>query len=477
MVERLTPSEATLLALDTAANPSHAGTLVICAGDPDAFVDERVLALVSERIAYVPRYRQRVSQPVGGLAGAFWVDDDDFDLDYHVQRLTLPAPGGMAELHELVAGLLSRRLDHARPLWEAYVVEGLPDGRFALLTKTHLSLVDGESNVDLAQVLLDDEPDPVPVESEAWQPAPEPSPADLLTGSLVRGVQDPEYAVDSLKVAVTGALGAAVALGESTGGLGAAVGELAEEALRGGACPPSSPLAGASAGDPQLSTAVIELGDLQTVSRRQQVSVHDVVLAAVTGALRSWLLERGASLVSGRVLTAVVPMAESDVEGVSAVGCQVGRRLQRLPVGEPSALVRLQLLGHGTRAWRAGGRAVGARLLSEIAGFAPATLHGLGRRAAGDDDRGRHDLVVADAPGPQAALFLAGAEVLASYPVMPLTAGRMLGVAVTSYGGQLFVSLSADRDGPDLTVLVRGLHAAVAELLAARARPARGRRP
>lgn len=480
MPERLTPAEASLLALDTDRSPAQLGTLSICTADQGTFVEDQVAALLRDRIAYLPRYRQRVRRPAGVLTGAIWADDDDFDLSYHLQRLTVPRPGTSRQLAELVADLVSRRLDRSRPLWAAYVIEGVgqpdepeagaavgrtADSRFALLSVSHLALVDGADTVELTQVLLDDEPQPVPTPAAPWRPAPEPAPLQLLGDTLVRATRDPRFAADTARAARADALGAAVALGAGDGGLSQAVGDLAEQALQRGRRVPSV-LGGEVVQGRRLALASVPLADLTAVARRHQVTVHDVVLASVSGALRRYLLARGATLSSGRVLTALTPVAVLD-EGTepSAVGCQVASRLQRLPVGEPDAVVRLQLLGFGTRTHTAGGRGVAADLLADIAGFAPATLHALGLRAGADIGR-PFDLIITNAPGPQQPRYLAGSALVASHPVLPLTAEHPLAVGVTSYDAQVFFGLTAAPAGPDVDVLVDGLEGSLAELVA-----------
>ena len=155
MPQRLTPLEVSLLVLDTAHTPAQIGTVDIFDAGPDGWDYERFLGLIRERISYVPRYRQRVRAVPARLAGPVWVDDENFDLTYHVRRSALPRPGSMEQLREFVGRVLARRLDRSRPLWEMYVVEGLEDGRFAVVAKSHLSLVDGIDTVDIGQVLFD----------------------------------------------------------------------------------------------------------------------------------------------------------------------------------------------------------------------------------------------------------------------------------------------------------------------------------
>ena len=155
MPQRLTPLEVSLLALDTAHTPGHVGTVDIFDSGPEGFEYERLIALIRERIAFVPRYRQRVRGIPARLAAPVWVDDENFDLTFHVRRSALPRPGTLVQLREFVGRVMARRLDRSRPLWEMYLVEGLEDDRFALLAKSHLCLVDGIDTVEIGQVLLD----------------------------------------------------------------------------------------------------------------------------------------------------------------------------------------------------------------------------------------------------------------------------------------------------------------------------------
>ncbi|SEQ70687.1 wax ester/triacylglycerol synthase family O-acyltransferase [Microlunatus flavus] len=478
MAQRLTPLEVSLLALDTAHIPEHVGTVaVLQPGPADAGgLDlDRVLALVANRVAYTPRYRQRVVAVPGRLAAPVWVDDDDFDLSFHVRPSALPRPGTPAQLREHVAALLSRRLDRSRPLWELYVVEGLEGGRVALVEKVHLALVDGGDTVDLAQVLLDSEPTSDVVEPATWHPALEPSPTDLVVGALWESAQDPVRAVDNLRGLVTGTLGVALAVGEVLGGtIGASLGTLAEDALRGGRPPAGSPLAGPVSQHRRFATARLPLADLQAVHAAHGHTVNDVVLAALAGALRAWLLTRG-QLRARTTLRALVPMSVLEDEGgSSSLGVQVAPHLQDLPVGEANALMRLHQVAYGSKAHRSSGRAVDARTLTDIAGFAPATLHALGVRVAAETVRRPHDLLITNVPGPQVPLFAGEARLEATYPVVPLGPGHLLAIGVTSYDGDVYVGLTADRAAvADLDVLVQCLEDAVDELVSTTRQPGR----
>lgn len=480
MPQRLTPLEVSLLALDTAHTPGHVGTVDIFDAGSDDFDYEQLIDLIRDRIAYVPRYRQRVRGIPARLAGPVWVDDAGFDLTYHVRRSALPRPGTSAQLREFVGRVLARRLDRSRPLWEMYLVEGLEDNRFALVAKTHLSLIDGIDTVDIGQVLLDTIPQRrIGEAAMTWEPGPEPTSAELVVDALWESAQDPQVAIENLRGTLTSVLGIALAVGESVGGVGGTLGELAGDALRGGRPASGSPLAGVVSEQRRFATVRLPLADLKAVREEHRHTVNDVVLAMITGGLRSWLLTRGESIGPSGSLTALVPMSVTEDDGeLTSLGSQVAPHLQRLPIGEPNALMRLHQVAFGTQAHKDTGRAVGARSLADLAGFAPTTLHALGVRVSAELVRKQHDIVITNVPGPQVRLFAAGAPMEESYPVLPLSAGHLLTIGVTSYDGQVFLGLNADRDAiTDLDVLAQCLADALEELADTTVRAGSARQP
>ncbi len=484
MPQRLTPLEVSLLALDTAHTPGHVGAVHIFDPGPDGFEYERLIALIRERLAFVPRYRQRVRGIPARLAAPVWVDDEKFDLTFHVRRSALPRPGNLVQLQEFVGRVLARRLDRSRPLWEIYLVEGLEDDRFALLAKSHLCLVDGIDTVEIGQVLLDSTARShaipgVGADEDAWHPIPEPSSLELVAGALWESAQDPAIAIENVRGVLTNALGVAVAVGEAVGGVVGALGELAADALGAGRPASDSPLTGLVSEQRRFATVVASLTDLKAVRQEHHHTINDVVLAMIAGGLRSWLLTRGESIIPGSSLTAVVPMSVTEDDGEpTSLGSQVAPHLQRLPIGEPNALMRLHQVAYDTQAHKDSGRAVAARSLADIAGFAPTTLHALGVRTSTEVIRKQHDLLITNVPGPQVALYAAGTQLVASYPFLPLSAGHVLAIGVTSYDGEIFVGLTSDRDAiSDLDMLAQCLLDSLDELLDTTVRATNVRQP
>ncbi|HZA29986.1 MAG TPA: wax ester/triacylglycerol synthase family O-acyltransferase [Propionibacteriaceae bacterium] len=479
MPRRLTPLEVSMLALDTVRTPGHVGTVDVFDAGTEGFDYERLIALIRDRIEFVPLYRQRVRPVPARLAAPVWVDDENFDLTFHVRRSALPRPGNLDQLREFVGRVLARRLDLSRPLWEIYLVEGMEDGGFALVSKTHLAIVDGVDGVDLGQVLLDADHRPPLTSTTAWEPRPEPGSLDLVGGALWESAQDPAKAFENLRGAFTSALGMAMAIGEAVGGIGGALGELAGDALRGKRPASDSPLAGDVSEQRRVDLLQVPLAQFKAIRQEHDHTVNDVVLAVITGGLRSWLLTRGESLSSSSTLTALVPMSVTEDDGEpTSLGSQVAPHLQTLPVGEPNALMRLHQVAYATKAHKESGRAVGARSLSDIAGFAPSTLHALGVRVSTEVLRKQHDILITNVPGPQVPLYAAGARMVASYPLLPLSAAHLLTIGVTSYDGEVFVGLTGDRYAiRDLHVLAQCLIDAVQELVDTAADAATLRQP
>ncbi len=459
MSERLRSDDLAFLVAESASAPMHNATLEVFEPPPEGFDYDRLLALIADRIAFVPRYRQRIRTVPGRLANPVWVDDDDFDLTFHVRRSALPRPGSTGQLRDLVGRIVSRQLDRNRPLWEVYLIEGLEHGRFAILSKSHQVLVDGVSTVDLGQVILDVDPKPRGTVPDDWRPSPEPSQPSLVAQAVTESLRHPRVAAGTVRENAEAALRSAAAVGSH---LLDGVGSLAGRRSGG-----ESPINTRLSEQRRFVNVATELEDYRRVRRVHGGTVNDVVLATVTGALRAWLMTRAESVHGSRSLRAMVPMGviDSDLEPTS-LGSQVAGHLLSLPIGESSPVVRLHQVSYALKAHKETGRAVAADRLAGVAGFAPTTFHALGSRVAAGEARRSFHLVITNVPGPQFPLYAAGAQMLESYPVPPLMPGHALAIGVTSYDGHVYYGLSGDRDAlPDLDVLGQCLGEALEELV------------
>ncbi|WP_110181969.1 WS/DGAT/MGAT family O-acyltransferase [Nocardioides solisilvae] len=474
MSERLRPRDLAFLATDSPATPMHNATLEVFEPGSRGFDYSHVLELIAERISYVPRYRQRLQSVPGRLANPVWVDDQEFDLSYHVRRSALPRPGTMAQLRELTARIVSRSLDRNRPLWEVYVIEGLAEGRVAVLAKSHQILVDGVETVDLGQVLLDVDPQQEPLGHDEWRPGRAPTPASLVAGAVLESLESPRTLAATVRSNTNALLRSAADARQRVGHVAGALSNRRPV--------PESPVNGPLSQQRRVMTVATDLADYRRIRRVHGTSVNDVVLATVTGALRGWLMTRDEGLHGLKRLKAVVPMSVIDHElEATSLGTQVTGYEVFLPIGEPSPVVRLLQVSYAFHSHRETGLAVGAQRLAGIAGFAPTTFHALGSRVAAQELRRGFHLSVTNVPGPQFPLYAAGAQMLESYPVHPLLPGHALAIGVTSYDGRVFYGITTDRDLlPDADVLGQCVVEALEELKDSasdsRPRAPRGRR-
>ena len=475
MPSRLSALDASFLYLEESTTPMHVGGVSIFRRPRSGFDYDRLVELIEQRIALVPRYRQKVRGVPGNLARPVWVDDSEFDIAYHVRRSALPQPGSEEQLTDLVARLMSRPLDHTRPLWEMYLIEGLgvggsgngrgKQGRIAVLTKTHQAMVDGISAIDIGQVILDISAEPRDVPDELWMPSPEPSDGQLVLDALGEAVTRPGEVVDNVRAAAGDAMATA-------GKIVGAAGKVLTMARTASRRAPGLPLNAEISTQRRFAVARTDLEAYRKVRTAYGCDVNDVVLAVISGALRNWLLSRGEPVIGSSSVRAMVPLSvrgEGDVPS-SAAGGSLGNRvasfLVDLPVGEPSPLVRLHQVTHAMREHTDTGRSVGADTLVRIGGFAPPTLHALGARAASVMSRHIFNLVVTNVPGPQFPLYAAGAQMLEMFPVVPLAKGQAVAIGLTSYDGGVYYGLNGDRDAmPDLDVLAGMVQESLDELL------------
>jgi WS/DGAT/MGAT family acyltransferase len=455
MGERLSTLDSSFLYLEEPDTPMHVGGVLILEKIPGGV--EALAALIEARLSLVPRYRQRVAEVPGHLANPVWVDDPDFDIAFHVRRSGLPRPGSEAKLLDLVSRLMSRPLDRRRPLWEAYLIEGLADGRVAVVTKTHPALVDGLSAIDIGQVLLDVAPDAPAPEPGEWRPQRLPTGRQLLAEALDEYVRRPSSALENVRGAVTDVRSTVARLSGMTGGL-------LRTARSTVLAAPHSPLNAAIGRQRRVAVARAELADVKAIRKGHGGTVNDVLLTVVTGALREWLLSRGEPVVASTSVRALVPVSLQDDE--TSGGDRVSSFLVDLPVGEPNPRVRLTRLSYAMRGVAAHGQSVSADNLIALTGFAPSTLHALGARAARGLSRRLFNLVVTNVPGPQLPLYAAGGRMLEVFPFVPLARGQGLSIGMTSYNGRVFFGLNADRDGVgDVDVLADLIEQEVAELV------------
>jgi WS/DGAT/MGAT family acyltransferase len=467
---RLSALDASFLHQEKAGTPLHVASVTVFDGPTPPY--DEMLAHIEGRLHLVPRFRQRLAETPLRQGRPVWVDDPHFNLRYHLRHAGLPAPGSDEQLKNLAGRVFAQRLDRTKPLWELLLVDGLASGAFALIAKSHHALVDGISAVDITTVLFDTAPDapPPPKPRRTWMARPLPTSAQLLSDALLERATRPRELARTGRALVRRprdvARGARDSL-QSTGAL----------AFAGLAPVPATPLNVKTGPHRRYTWVDARLPELQAIKDSLGGSVNDAVLAVVAGALGHFLRHRGVDT-RELVLRALVPVSVRAEADQGALGNEVAPMSVALPVGIEDPAARLQAIRAAVAEQAEADRAVDARTLTELAGFASPTI--LSQAARLQQRQRDFNVVITNVPGPQVALYLLGRRLRALYPVLPLASRQALGIAVTSYDGRLGFGLLADYDAvPDLELLADALRDAIDALAAAASVPrraARGRR-
>jgi diacylglycerol O-acyltransferase / wax synthase len=435
--DRLTGLDASFLHLEDGRSHMHVAACMLFDGDPPPY-DELIEAL-DARLHLVPRYRQRLAFVPFGQGRPRWADDPHFNLRYHVRATALPPPGTEDQLRSLAGRVFSQPLDRDKPLWELWVVEGLEDGRFAILSKTHHALVDGISGVDLVTVLFDTSPEPAaPADPGAkrWLPAPMPSRSQLLGEALIERVTVPAEIVRGVRYVLR-------APRKILGGARDALVGVGAMAWAGMAPAPRSPYNTTIGPHRRFTWLRAALSDVKEIKNSLGGTVNDVMLAIVAGALGRHLGRRGVDT-SDLELQAMVPVSVRSEEQRGALGNQVAAVMAPLDVSCENPVDCLRLINKKMQQVKNSGQAVGAQVLTDLAGFAPATI--LNQAARLFPNARFFNLVVTNVPGPQFPLYLMGREMTDVFPMVPLAPGQALGVAIMSYNDRINIGLVGDYD-------------------------------
>jgi diacylglycerol O-acyltransferase / wax synthase len=456
-MQTMSPLDASFLHVEDAVTHMHIGSVGIFEGPAPG--PGEVQAAIAGWLPLVPRYRQKVRFVPLALGRPAWVDDPHFNLEYHVRRTALPAPGGDAELQNLVGRVMSQQLDRAKPLWELWVAEGLDDARWALISKTHHCMVDGVSATDLLSVILSTERASTPDPPDAWRAEPEPNPAELVAHSLALRAASPYEGMRTVLAAVRGPRRMARQLTQVARGL---------VNLRPLLSPtPSTSLNGPIGPHRRWDWARARLSEIKQIRKAHEGTVNDVVLAAITNGFRELLLSRGES-VEGRVVRTLVPVSVRAEEERGTYNNKVSAMFAELPVELEDPLERLASLHEQMQQLKGSGQAVAAERLTALGGFAPAMLLALAGRVGSRLPQSSINTVTTNVPGPQQPLYLAGRRMLEAFPFVPLGGSVRIGVAIFSYDGGINFGVTGDRDSAaDIGVLCRGIEHGVAELLRA----------
>jgi diacylglycerol O-acyltransferase / wax synthase len=463
--DRLTAVDASFLAQEGHSSHMHVGAVLLFEGPPPAH--DELIAHVEGRLHLVPRYRQKLAFPRLEMGRPMWVDDPRLNIEYHVRHTALPPPGSIDELRLLAGRIYSQRLDRSKPLWEMWLVQGLGDNRFALITKTHHAMVDGISGVDLATVLFDLGPVPQTVEeSEPWAPRPEPSQPELiadgvkdlvkapfgLAGRALGALRHPDSAVRDLREAAEG------------------VGEIVWAGLNPA---PDTPLNVPIGPHRRVRWVQSRLDDFKEIKNSLGGTVNDVVLAVVTGALRRWLRLRGVRT-EGLELRALVPVSTRAEHERGALGNRIVVMRGPLPVYCEDPVSCLDRVREAMAGIKDSKQALGAEVISGLENFAPPTL--LAQASRLNFSTRLFNVIVTNVPGPQFPLYLLGRELEQLVPMAFLPEHHALAIAIMSYNGGLDFGLLGDYDAmsdiEDFALFLEDSLVALLEEARRRAKPA-----
>jgi len=452
--------DAAFLHVEDGVTPMHIGMAATFEGP--ILPQDEIAAAVAAKLHRVPRYRQRVRFAPLAFARPMWADDPHFRLSYHLRRTALPTPGSEEELRTLVGRVMEQRLDRERPLWELWVVEGLADGRWALIMKVHHCMVDGVAATDLLDLLLDHGRETTIEPAPAWEPAPEPPALGKLSETIAAtgaGVAD---GVRGLATAATQPRKTAMNAAAFVSGMAHFAGVVRT--------PPPSSLNGPVGPHRRWLTARAQLADVKTIRAAHGCTVNDVVLATITRGFRDLLLARGES-VEGRVVRSFVPVSVRSDDHHDRFNNEVSAIFADLPVWSDDPLERLTTVHEMMDRLKRSGEAFAGSVLTGLGGWAPALGWALGNQLGTRTPQHAINTVTTNIPGPQQPWFLHGRRMLELFPYVPCGGHMRAIVAIYSYDGNLAFGITGDAPhAGDLELLTDGIEAEMEALLAISAR-------
>lgn len=457
-MDRTSTLDSAFLQIEDAHSALHIASVAIFAGPVPPH--RSILDALGRRLDLAPRLRQRLVAVPFALGRPVWVDDPDFNLVHHVRRLSVPAPGGAEQLHEVVDIVLSEHLDHARPLWEDVVIEGLAEGRWALVTKVHHTMVDGIAGTDLLSTMLERSPLPdEPASAEPWSPRPPPGRFELVSDALRNQAALRAGELRAVPGAVRSVLhprtlGAAYQTGRGLLGFAQAVAPVS-----------SSSLVGPLGRDRTYRWTEAGLDDVLFVHQRLGGTVNDLVLAIVTRAFRDLLIARGEDP-APHAVRCLVPVSVRKHQGQGVLDNEVSALLATLPVELEDPRDRLNEVAVRMRTTKASHEAETGEWVTRVADDLPPAAVTAFLHLAFRSPHRHLTTVATNVPGPPERLYLAGRPLLVTYPYVPIADRLRIGTAVTTYADKVLFGVTADTEStPDIAVFVDGLDAGFAELL------------
>ena len=452
-MQQLTGLDAAFLAMESPSVYGHVGS--VCVLDPSTASEpltlDRLSRLIESRLHLIPPFRRRLVTVPFGLDQPYWIEDPDFDLEYHVRELALPEPGGDKQLAYQAARLHARPLDRRRPLWELYLIHGLAGGHKAVYTKVHHAAIDGVSGNDILAAVLDLTPEGRPDEPvPEWECDEQPHAAGLLARSAVTMLKQPLRAARMSYGLVRFA--PAFATSPARPRLPVVDRLLRRDAdvvlSQTGLRAPATPFNKSISPHRRWAFISLPLDDVKRIKNAAGCTVNDVVMELSAGALRRWLADH-AALPDGPLVAAVpVSVRREDEQGQH--GNRVSSMIAPIPTNLPDPADRLRACHQAMKAAKDQHGAMPADLLADVTQFAMPALAGQAARLSARlkllERVNPFNLIISNVPGPNVPLYYAGARLEAYYPISAIAEGQGLNITVMSYGGQLHFGLIADRE-------------------------------
>lgn len=458
-MERLTGLDATFLYVETPEAHMHVAMTGIydVTTMEGGYSFESIKEHIRQRLHLVPPFRRRLVQVPFQFHHPVWIEDPNFNLDYHVRRIGVPAPGGRRELAEAAAQIASIPLDRSRPLWEAWVIEGLKQDRIGFVVKVHHSAIDGASGAEIMTEMYDLTPEGRDLDPQPVEPERIPTDQELITYAALSKLR---LARDSFGL-----------VRRTVGNVSNLVRAARDPNIIHGAVPltaPRTPWNKSIGPHRAVSFARLPLDEAKAVKNTLGVTLNDVILAMCSGTLRRYLTDHGGVPDEPLIATCPVSVRVEDEKGT--LGNKVSAMFSSLATDVEDPEERLRIIAASTGGAKADHELIGARTLTDWAEWAAPRTFGLASRLYGSMNeslRPVHNLVISNVPGPPFPLYLGGAELVAAYPMGPVMDGAGLNITVLSYRSHIDIGFMADRElVPDVWKLAEAVQPAFDELLA-----------